>query len=470
MNTPEFDLAILGAGASGLIAADFAVQLGAQTALLDKGPIGGDCTWTGCVPSKSLIKVATVAHHARVASRYGVGTSVPIINMTEVRAYLRATIQQIYTPTMPEALEKKGMTVFIGPARFLDPHTLEVGTWKIRARKILINTGAEPRIPTITGLSEVPYSTYKEIFDNDRLPQHLLVVGGGPIGCEIAQAYRRLGSSVTIIAEHLLPREEPEVSELLNRVFAQEGIVRIPARAESARKQDGRITVETKAGAASGDLLLVAVGRAPLVNGLGLEAAGVRYSERGIEVNKHLQTTARHIYAAGDVIGGAQFSHLAGWQGFQAVRNALLPGNNVGTSAAMPHITFTSPEVAQIGLTERIARDRFSGDNLKIRSFDINKVDRAVNEDDRLGLIKIIARGNGAILGATIVGERAGETITEMAVAMRNRLKLSDLAATIHPYPTYSTGIQLLATKMAVERAFSGTSGKMIRGLSAFWR
>jgi len=470
MSTPEFDLAILGAGASGLIAADFAVQLGARTALLDKGPIGGDCTWTGCVPSKSLIKVATVAHHARVASKYGVGTSPPVIDMTEVRAYLRATIQQIYTPTMPEALEKKGMKVFIGPARFLDPHTLEVGTQKIRARKILINTGAEPRIPAITGISKVPYSTYKEIFENDRLPQHLLVVGGGPIGCEIAQAYRRLGSSVTIIAEHLLPREEPVVSELLNRVFAQEGIVRIPARAESVRKQDGQITVVTKAGAATGDLLLVAVGRTPLVNGLGLEAAGVRYSNRGIEVNKHLKTTARHIYAAGDVIGGAQFSHLAGWQGFQAVRNALLPGNNAGTSAAMPHITFTSPEVAQIGLTERTARERFSGDDLQISSFDINKVDRAVNEDDRLGLIKIIARSNGAILGATIVGERAGETITEIAVAMHNRLKLSDLAATIHPYPTYSTGIQLLATKMAVERAFSGTSGKMIRGLSAFWR
>jgi pyruvate/2-oxoglutarate dehydrogenase complex dihydrolipoamide dehydrogenase (E3) component len=470
MSTPEFDLAILGAGASGLIAADFAVQLGARTALLDKGPIGGDCTWTGCVPSKSLIKVATVAHHARVASKYGVGTSPPLINMTEVRAYLRATIQQIYTPTMPEALEKKGMNVFIGPARFLDPHTLEVGTQKIRARKILINTGAEPRIPAIAGLAEVPYSTYKEIFENDRLPKHLLVVGGGPIGCEIAQAYRRLGSSVTIIAEHLLPREEPEVSELLNCVFAQEGIARIPARAESLRNHDGQITVVTKAGAASGDLILVAVGRAPLVNDLGLEAAGVRYSERGIEVNKHLQTTASHIYAAGDVIGGAQFSHLAGWQGFQAVRNALLPGNNAGTSAAMPHITFTSPEVAQIGLTERIAREKFKGDELQIKSFDINKVDRAVNEDDRLGLIKIIARSNGVILGATIVGERAGETITEIAVAMRNRLKLSDLAATIHPYPTYSTGIQLLATKMAVERAFSGTSGKMIRGLSAFWR
>jgi pyruvate/2-oxoglutarate dehydrogenase complex dihydrolipoamide dehydrogenase (E3) component len=196
----------------------------------------------------------------------------------------------------------------------------------------------------------------------------------------------------------------------------------------------------------------------------------VRYSSHGIEVNDHLQTSSAHIYATGDVIGGQQFSHLAGWQGFQAVRNALLPGNNAGTSPAMPHITFTSPEVAQIGLTESSAREKYPSDDLQIKSFDITKVDRAVNEDDRLGFIKLIARSNGIILGASIVGERAGEAITEIALAMRNNLKLSDIAATIHPYPTYSTGIQLLATKMAVERAFSGTSGKILRTLSAFWR
>ncbi len=187
-------------------------------------------------------------------------------------------------------------------------------------------------------------------------------------------------------------------------------------------------------------------------------------------MNKFLQTAAGHIYAAGDVIGGQQFSHLAGWQGFQAVRNALLPGNNPGTTAAMPHITFTSPEIAQIGLTEGRARAMFKSHDLLIKSFDISKVDRAVNEDDRLGLIKIVARSNGLILGASIVGERAGETITEVAIAMRNKLKLADLAATIHPYPTYSTGVQLLATKMAVEHAFSGTLGRILRGLSALWR
>ncbi len=470
MSKPEYDLAILGAGASGLIAADFAVQLGAQIALLDKGPIGGDCTWTGCVPSKSLIKVATVAHHARVAERFGVTTSEPAVNMTTVRDYLRTTIQQIYKPTEPETLSKKGMDVLIGTTRFLDPHTLEVGEQQIRAKKILINTGAEPRIPNIKGLADVPYSTYQQIFDNDRLPEHFLVIGGGPIGCELAQAYRRLGSKVTVIAERLLPREEPEVSDLLNRIFAQEGIERLSGRAEFVQSEGEAITVHTEAGKVTGDLLLVAVGRTPLVRGLGLEAANVRFTNNGIEVNEFLQTSAKHIYAAGDVIGGAQFSHLAGWQGFQAVRNALLPGNNAGTSPAMPHITFTSPEIAQIGMTEELARQKFAAKDLLIKSFDISKVDRAVNEDDRLGLIKIIARSNGAILGASVVGERAGETITEIAVAMHNNLKLSDLASTIHPYPTYSTGIQLLATKMAVEQAFKGTSGRVIRGLSALWR
>ena len=470
MNTSEYDLAIIGAGAAGLIAADFAVQLGAKTALLEKGRIGGDCTWTGCVPSKSLIKVATVAHHARTASRYGVNVSAPAVDMMQVREYLRATIQQIYEPTMPEALRKKGMDVLLGDTRFLDPHSLEVGTRRIRAKKILINTGAEPRIPVVAGLADVPYSTYLQIFDNDRLPERMLVVGGGPIGCEIAQAYRRLGAEVTLIAERLLPAEEPEVSQLMSRIFEQEGIGRVVARAESVRKKDGVITVEAKAGDATGDLLLIATGRAPLVRNLGLEAAKVSYSERGIQVNDHLQTTTSHIYAAGDVIGGPQYSHLAGWQGFQAVRNALLPGNNAGMSDALPRITFTVPEVAQIGLTERAAREKFKPGDLEIMTFDISKVDRAVNEDDRLGLLKIIARRDGILLGASIVGERAGETITEIAIAMRNRLKLSDIAATIHPYPTYSTGVQLLATRMSFENAFSGASGKVIRRLSAMWR
>lgn len=469
MNMPEYDLAIIGAGAAGLIAADFAVQLGARTALLEKGLIGGDCTWTGCVPSKSLIKVATVAHHARTASSYGVSVSAPVVDMAQVREYLRATIQQIYQPTMPEALRKKGMDVLLGATRFLDPHTLEAGTQQIRAKKVLISTGAVPRIPSLPGLKNVPFSTYHQIFDNDRLPQRMLIIGGGPIGCEIAQAYQRLGAQVTIIAQQLLPAEDPEVSALISRVFEQEGIQRVTAKAESVSQDGSAITVHTHAGPATGDLLFVATGRAAVVHGLGLDAARVRYSDRGIPVNNHLQTSVSHIYAAGDVIGGPQYSHLAGWQAFQAVRNALLLGNNAGTTDALPRITFTAPEVAQIGLTEQKARDRY-GSDLQIKTFDIGKVDRAVNENDKLGLMKIIARKSGQIVGTSIVGERAGEAITEIALAMHNKVRLGNLAATIHPYPTYSTGIQLLATKMAVEQAFSGTSGRIIRGLSALWR
>lgn len=468
MSTPEYDLAIIGAGAAGLIAADFAVHAGAKTALVENDRIGGDCTWTGCVPSKSLIKAATVAQHVRTAGRYGIETSAPRTDMAKVRAYLRSTIDQIYEPTRPENLRKRGMDVLLGATRFLDSHTISVGEASIRAKKILICTGAEPRIPPLAGLESVPYVTYHRIFDNDRLPQHLLVIGGGPIGCEIAQAYRRLGPEVTIFAPRLLPAEEPEVSAIVARVFAGEGIRHIAARANSSQMMDQLITVDSDAGSAAGDLLLVATGRSPRVDGLGLEAAGVRHSEHGIEVSDHLQTNVSHIYAAGDVIGGAQYSHLAGWQGFLAVRNALFPGNSKGTPAALPRITFTVPEVAQIGLSERAAREQFQ-DDLQIKTFDIGRVDRAVNEDDRQGLLKIIARKNGLILGASIVGERAGETITEISIAIRNRLKVSDLAATIHPYPTYSTGVQLLANSMAVERFFTGASGKLIRGLARLW-
>lgn len=469
MNTPEYDLAIVGAGAAGLIAADFAVQTGARTALLENDRIGGDCTWTGCVPSKSLIKVATVAHRARIAGRYGIQVSAPQVDMAQVRAYLRSTIGKIYAPTEPENLRRKGMEVFLGPTRFLDPHTIECGSQRIRSKKILLCTGAEPRIPAVSGLDGVPYATYQTIFDNDRLPRHLLVIGGGPIGCEIAQAYRRLGAEVTVFAERLLPAEEPEVAAIIAKAFEQEGIRQIPARAKAARRDGDAITVESDSGSATGDLLLVATGRAPRVRGLNLEAARVHFTELGIKVNEHLQTSAAHIYAAGDVLGGPQYSHLAGWQGFQAIRNALFPGNNRGTPEALPRITFTAPEVAQIGMTERSARERFQ-DDLQIKSFDIGRVDRAVNEDDRLGVLKIVARRSGHIIGASIVGERAGEAITEISVAMRNRLTLSDLSVTVHPYPTYSTGVQLLATSMAVERSFGGTSGKLIRGIAALWR
>jgi len=465
MSQSAYDLAILGAGSAGLIAADFALQLGARVALIEQDRIGGDCTWTGCVPSKSLIKAASLAVNARRAAMIGIELSKSVADLGRVRDYLHSTIQHIYAPTAPEALRAKGLAVHLGRTRFVDPHTLDVGGVPVRARKLLICTGASPRRPQLPGLDRVPYLTYREIFENGQLPNSMIVIGGGPIGCEVSQSYQRLGARVTIIAPRLLPRDELEVAELLSGVFAAEGMRHIRARARAVRRQNGLAVVETSQGAVSGELLFIAVGRVPALGGLDLEKAGVRYSERGIEVNAKLETSARHIYAAGDCLGGAQFTHLAAWQAFYAARNALLPGSSTGTAETIPEVTFTVPEVARIGCTEQAARERF-GDDLRVAALDLARVDRAVTEADGVGIVKLVAHPKGHLLGATVMGERAGEALAELGLAMSSRLTVGQIASAIHPYPTYNTAIQLLASQLAVRETLSGWKGKIVRALS----
>jgi pyruvate/2-oxoglutarate dehydrogenase complex dihydrolipoamide dehydrogenase (E3) component len=469
MPEQQYDLIIIGAGAGGLIAADFAVRLGAKTALVEKDRIGGDCTWTGCVPSKALLQVAKVAHHVRTASRYGITSTPPAIEMRQVRDYIQGTVQQIYQGTTPEALRAKGIDVYLGGARFLDASKIVAGDATLHAKHFLITTGASPVIPEISGLRDVPFVTYHHIFDIRELPRSMIVVGGGPVGAEISQAYQRLGAQVTVIADTLLPKEDEDVHGLVERVFMGEGIQRIKGRAKAARKEGDLIVVSTGETEARGALLLVAAGRKPNIEGLDLKKVGVKYTNKGISVDDGLRTTVNHIYAAGDVLGSYEFSHFAGWQAFQAVRNALLPGNSSGRTDIVPWVTFTDPEVAHVGLAETQAQSQF-GSNLKVHRWPIEKIDRAVCEDDRNGFIKILAKADGSILGATIVAERAGEAITEIVIAMKHGLKVGDVAGTIHPYPTYSTGVQLLTTEMAIEKRFSGTSGKIIRGLSAVAR
>lgn len=464
MSKQSYDLAIIGAGSAGLIAAEFAVKLGARVALLERGRIGGDCTWSGCVPSKSLLKVAKVAHDIRTASAFGIQTAPPVVDMVQVREYLRSTILQIYQGTTPEALREKGIQVLLGPASFVDPRTLIVGEQRITAKKILIATGAEPVLPPIAGLMDVPFFTYRQIFENDRLPASMIVIGGGPVGVEIAQAYQRLGAQVTIFAERLLPKEEPEASEVLLDVFVREGVKVVPEKAAAVERRGDQIMVRSATQQVVCELLLVAAGRKPTLDGLNLAAAGVLCSEQGIKVNEHLQTANSSIFAAGDIVGGEQFSHLAGWQGFQAARTALLPGSSSGSPAVMPRITFTDPEVAQVGLTRAQALAADSG--AVVTTWPIARVDRAVSESDSRGFIRIIATASGRILGATIVGQRAGEAVMEIVLAMQHKLTVSKLAGIIHPYPTYNSGIQLIATEMAVHSALNGVSGKALRTAS----
>jgi pyruvate/2-oxoglutarate dehydrogenase complex dihydrolipoamide dehydrogenase (E3) component len=469
VNEEAYDLVIIGAGSGGLIAAGFAARLGAKVALVEKDHIGGDCTWTGCVPSKALLKAAKVAHEVRTASHYGVGTNPPVVDMGRVREYVRGAIQQVYQLESPEELQRQGVDVVIGGARFLDSRTIAVGERTIRSETFLLTTGARPAIPPIAGLNEVPFLTYEQIFDNDRLPRAMVVVGGGPIGAEMAQAYQRLGASVSVVAPRLLPKEEPEAREVMQRVLEREGIRFVPGRAASARKDGDDIVIATDREEARGDLLLVASGRRPTVEGLDLEKAGVAYSEKGIPVDDQLRTNLKNIYAAGDVLGGYQFTHFAGWQAFQAVRNALLPGSNSGFTDLVPWTTFTDPEVAHVGPTEAQAREKF-GNNVKVCCWEMGRTDRAICENDTDGFIKVIAKKDGTILGATIISGRAGETISEFIVAIKQNLKVADLAGAIHAYPTYSTAVQQLAADMAIENILSGVSGSIVRGLSKIIR
>src|SRR5260370_30142729 len=271
MAAHDFDLVIIGAGSGGLTAAGFAAQLGAKVALVEKNRIGGDCTWTGCVPSKALLKAAKIAHEVRTASRFGITDNPPIVEMPKVRAYVQRAIQQVYQFEGPEELRKQGIDVIQGAGRFVDSRTIAVGQQLVRSKSFLLATGARPQIPPIAGLNEVPFVTYEQIFDNDRLPRAMMVVGGGPIGMEMAQAYQRLGAQVAVLANRLLPKEEPEVREVMQRVFEREGVRFVWGRAKSARKEGDEIVVATEREEARGELLLIASGRKPTVAGLDLQ-------------------------------------------------------------------------------------------------------------------------------------------------------------------------------------------------------
>lgn len=469
MNNPRYDLVIIGAGSGGLTAANFATQLGATVALVEKNRIGGDCTWTGCIPSKALLKAAKVAHAVRNAARFGIAANPPVTDMARVRDYVRSAIDQVYRLETPAELQRKGIDVIEGAARFIDPHTIEVGTQRVFAKHFLIATGARPLIPAITGLADVPFVTYERIFDNETLPKNMLVIGGGPIGVELAQAHQRLGAQVTVVADEILPKDEPEARVVIRRVLEREGVRFVVGKASAATRRDAGIMLTVGQQELIGDYLLVAAGRTPNVAGLDLENAGVSFSPQGIAVDSQLRTNVKHIYAAGDVTGGYQFTHFAGWQAFQAVRNALLAGSSSGLTDLVPWVTFTDPEVAHIGLTEAQAKQRF-GESAQVRRLEFNHTDRAVCEGDTEGFTKLVFKSDGTILGATMVAARAGEAITEIIVAIKNGLKIGDLAGAIHAYPTYSTAVQQLAAEISVDSLLSGPGGSLLKGLSKLLR
>jgi pyruvate/2-oxoglutarate dehydrogenase complex dihydrolipoamide dehydrogenase (E3) component len=442
----RFNLIVIGAGAAGLSAAGGAALLGARVALLERGAMGGECLNTGCVPSKALLHVARVAHTVRTASAHAVSgvAALPAQDLGRAMAYVKAAQARIAPHDSVERMTAMGVTVIRSHARLRSAHEVEatdVGR-VLWARHIVVATGSRPHVPDIPGLADAGYLTNETVFDLADLPASLLVIGGGPIGCELGQAFARLGAAVTIVnrAEQLLPREDADVSAALARRLASEGIEvwngSMPL-AVAPRGSRRRVTVRTSAGARAIDVdrILVAAGRRPQVEGLGLEDAGVRFDERGIAVDRTCRTTVRSIWAIGDVTDTFRFTHWGGHQARLVVRNALLPGRRRDARDTLPWTTFTDPEVARVGCSEAEARRQRLPYQAVVVPFE--QIDRAVCDGEADGFAKVLVRrGTGKILGAAIVHRHAGELIGTLVLAKRQGISLTRLASLIQVYPT----------------------------------
>ncbi len=450
---PRYDVVVIGAGTAGLITAAGTAGLGAKVALVERHLMGGDCLNVGCVPSKALIRPSRLAAEMRHAERFGLtpaeASATDFPKVMERLRRIRAEIS--HHDSAKRYRDELGVEVFIGEARFSGPDTVEVGGQQLRFKKAVIATGARAVHPREEGLEETGIRTNETIFNLTELPRHLIVIGGGPIGCELAQAFRRLGSQVTIVQHgRFLPKEDPEASALIARVFEREGIrVLLDAKVKKAQKAGGRkqvvVEVAGKEEILDGDEILIGAGRAPNVDGLNLETVGVEFDPRkGVTVNDHLQTTNPRIYAAGDVCMAWKFTHAADAAARIVIQNALFKGHAKLSGLNMPWCTYTDPEVAHVGLYEADAKEK--GVETAVFKVDMAAVDRAQADGETEGFVKVLVqKGTDRILGATIVSTHAGEMIGEISVAMAAKAGLGTLAKVIHPYPTQAEAIKRVA-------------------------
>lgn len=468
--TRTFDLVAVGGGTGGLVAAAGAAYLGLKPAIVEKAALGGDCLWTGCVPSKALIASGRLARDAGTASELGLRPASGPHDFRAVMERMRSARAAVAHHDDPERFRDMGVAVHFGAARFLDASTLEVdGVGTLRAKRFVVATGAAPRVPPIPGLEEAGYWTYETVFDQNELPARVAVVGGGPIGVEFAQVLARLGARVAVLeaADRALPQEDPDVSAFVERMLDAEGIeVHTGATVEKVRAEDGRKTIlwtAPEAGpprALTVDEIFVAVGRKPCTRGLGLDAAGVRATREGaVAVDPYLRASASGVWAAGDVVGGLQFTHAAEQMAKTALRNAVLPGRARVRFDQVPRVTYTDPEVAQVGLGEAEA-EAAGGTTYR---YEMEDLDRAIVDGAGVGFVKVSADRKGRILGAAVVARGAGEMILPLVMARQHGLSLSQVANTIFPYPTMTEGVKRAAGAYMRSRLDSGAGRALLR-------
>ncbi|WP_422032525.1 dihydrolipoyl dehydrogenase family protein [Reyranella sp.] len=466
MLTP--DVCIVGGGSAGLVAAAGAAQLGLDVVLIERGLMGGDCLNYGCVPSKALIAAARAAQAQRSGAIFGIAPVEPTVDFGKVMDHVAGVIASIAPNDSVERFEKLGVGVLREEARFTGRTELQAGGHRIHSKRIVLATGSRPTLPPVPGLADVPHFTNETIFANRVLPSHLVVLGGGPIGLEMAQAFRRLGARVTVLeAATCLAKDDPELSAIVVARLRREGVT-LHEKTKVARIErtaGGIAAVLEPGGRVEGSHLLVATGRAPTVDGLDLDKAGVAHDKRGITVDESLRTSNRNVWAIGDCNGRYAFTHMAGHEASLFIRGALFRAPARLDPGIVPWATYTDPELAQVGLNERDARARH-GDGVRVLRWTFADNDRAQTERETDGLVKVIADRRGRVLGAGIAGPQAGELIQSWCLALSGRLKISTLASFVPPYPTLGEIAKRAAGSYYSETLFGPRTQLLVRFLA----
>ncbi|AXO16519.1 dihydrolipoyl dehydrogenase family protein [Thalassospira indica] len=467
------DICVIGAGSGGLSVAAGAVQMGAKVVLIEKGKMGGDCLNTGCVPSKALLAAGHAAENARRASRFGVSTGPVEIDFGRAIDHVHSVIAGIAPHDSVERFEELGCTVIQAEARFTGPGEVIAGETTIKAKRFVIATGSRAAVPPIPGLETVCYFTNETIFENRVRPEHLIIIGGGPIGLEMAQAHHQLGAKVTVIEMGtILPKDDPDLVAVIRDRIKADGI----SLYEGAKTKEIldvndqiRVVIEHQGIEITleGSHLLLATGRKPNVENLGLKDAGIDYTDRGISVDARLRTSNKKVFAIGDITGGLQFTHMAGYDAGIVIRNALFRLPAKVDHSAVPWVTYTNPELAQVGLTEKTAREQY-GDDIRVVTWDYAENDRARAEAETEGFIKVITKPNGRILGAAIVGRQAGELIGVWSLAISKKMKIGAIAGMIAPYPTLGELSKRVAGAWYTPSLFGEKTRKLVRFLLRF--
>ncbi|WP_425088617.1 dihydrolipoyl dehydrogenase family protein [Stappia sp.] len=468
------DICVIGAGSGGLSVAAAAAAFGVEVVLIEKGKMGGDCLNYGCVPSKALIASAKAAHHAAHSMSLGVSVPSVDVNFQAVHDHVHGVIGAIAPHDSVERFEGLGVEVVQEAARFVDHRTVRAGDTDVRARRFVVATGSSPAVPPIPGLDTVPYLTNETVFGLTECPQHLIVVGGGPIGLELAQAYKRLGARVTVVeAQTALAKESPDLAAIVLARLRDEGLEFLEeTKVAEVSGEAGAIRVAVEDGDGrreiAGTHLLVAAGRKPNLEGLGLEEAGIAHTRAGITVGADLRTSNKKVYAIGDIAGGLQFTHVAGYHAGIVIRAILfrLPARE--NRAIIPWVTFTDPEIGHVGLTEAEARTEHGHHTVRILDAPFSGNDRAQAERRTEGLVRLIVGKRGRVVGADVVGPSAGEIVNLLSLVVSKGLSVRDLAGFVSPYPSLSEAVRRAAISYYADSAKNPWVRRVVRLLAAF--